>query len=94
MLTKGAAAPGIQHDISHVSCMNCGNQLSLGDCEELNMRSMTSNYSTRSTTPVPCAGGKLGKLVAKVEHSLGSATFMTLSYADWGPHRTMTGGQV
>ena len=54
----------------------------LGDYEELNMRSMTSNYSTRSTTPVPCAGGKLGKLVAKVEHSLGSATFMTLSYVD------------
>ena len=46
------------------------------------MRSMTSNYSTGSTTPVHCAGGELGKMVAKVEHSLGSATFMALSYID------------
>ena len=54
----------------------------MGDYEELNRRYMTSNYSTRSTTPVPGAGGKLGKLVAKVERSVRSANVLTLSYVD------------
>ena len=43
--------------------MNCGNQMALGDYEELNMRAVISNYSTMSTTSVLCAGGKDGYLV-------------------------------
>ena len=43
--------------------MNCGNQMALGDYEELNMRAVISNYSTMSTTSVLCAGGKDGNIV-------------------------------
>ena len=35
----------------------------MGDYEELNMLAVISNYSTMSTTPVLCAGGKDGEIV-------------------------------